>query len=543
MRIRLSGLLFGGLLLLPLAAGAHEEASPPTGETLGTVHFTVSCNADAQERFTRAVAILHSFWYEEAEKAFKSAADADPNCAMAWWGVAMSEWHPLWYPPPPPALKAGAAAAEKAEAIGGKTDRERRYIGAIADFFRDSATRDYRTRALAYEHDMAELHARFPDDREAAVFYALALDTTALRTDKTFANQKKAAAILEPIFAEQPNHPGVAHYLIHSYDSPPLAADGLKAARRYAAIAPSVPHALHMPSHIFTRLGLWRESAETNRRSAEAGQAYAKKTWGDGVAWDQSLHGMDYLAYAYLQLGEDRQARALVDEVMGFKKVTPETSGAAYAMAAIPARYAVERRDWAAAAKLEPPPATANWTKFPATSAMITFARSLGDAHTGNLAGAKAEIEKLAAARDALAKANDKYWSDQVEVERRAAAATLAEAEGRHAEAIRELRAAADAEDAMDKAAVTPGAIVPTRELLADLLLARGQPGAALAEYKRVLATSPNRLRSLYGAAKAAAASGGTAEAKSYFRQLDRMAGKTGSARPEIAEATAYLAQ
>ena len=299
--------------------------SPPAGEKLGEVHFPISCNSDAQKRFDRAVAILHSMWYEEAVKAFTGVAEADPACAMAWWGVAMSHWYPLWYPPPPAALKAGAAAVAKAEAVGAKTERERGYIAAIATFYRNSDTLDHRTRALAYEHAMASLHQHYPEDREAAIFYALALDATALPTDKTYANQKKAAAILEPIFAEQPNHPGVAHYLIHSDDAPPLAEAGLPAARRYAKIAPSVPHALHMPSHIFTRLGYWQESIDTNLRSAAAGQAYAKAEFGEGVAWDQSLHAMDYLAYAYLQLGEDQKARAVVDEIMAFKKVTPDT--------------------------------------------------------------------------------------------------------------------------------------------------------------------------------------------------------------------------
>ena len=420
--------------------------APPAGEKLGEVRFPISCNSDAQKRFDRAVAILHSMWYEEAVKAFTGVAAADPACAMAWWGVAMSHWYPLWYPPPPPALEAGAAAVAKAEAIGAKTERERGYIAAIATFYRNSDTLDHRTRALAYEHAMASLHQQFPADREAAIFYALALDATALPTDKTYANQRKAAAILEPIFAEQPNHPGVAHYLIHSDDAPPLAKAGLPAARRYAQIAPSVPHALHMPSHIFTRLGYWQELIDTNLRSVAAGQDYAKAQFGEGVAWDQSLHAMDYLAYAYLQFGDDQKAKEVVDEIMAFKKVTPDTLPAAYAMAAIPARYAVERRNWTEAAKLELPPAPVAWDKFPWTAAMVTFARAIGDAHIGDLAGARAEIDKLAVTRDGL-KAKNKYWSDQVETERRAAAAILAQAEGHHDEAVRELRAAADLEE------------------------------------------------------------------------------------------------
>jgi hypothetical protein len=525
-------------------ATEHHSAVPvpSAGEKLGDVHFSVSCNSDAQKRFERAVAMLHSMWYEEAGKAFTGVSEADPGCAMAWWGVAMSHWHPLWYPPPSDALKAGTSAVAKAEAIGAKTGRERGYIAAIATFYRGSDKLDQRTRALAYEHAMANLHQQYPDDREAAIFYALALDATALPTDKTLANQKKAAAILEPLFAEQANHPGVAHYLIHSYDSPSLAEAGLPAARRYAEIAPSVPHALHMPSHIFTRLGYWQESIDTNLRSAAAGQAYAKAQFGEGVAWDQSLHAMDYLAYAYLQLGEDQKARGVVDEIMAFKKVTPDTLAVAYAMAAIPARYAVERRDWAEAAKLQLPPAQVAWDKFPWTAAMITFARALGDAHIGDLTDAHGEIDKLAATREALTTKN-KYWSDQVEVERRAAAAILAQAEGQHDEAVRELRSAADLEESMDKHPVTPGSIVPPRELLGDLLLEVEQPNAALAEYRRSLATAPNRYRSLYGAAKAADAAGDRDAAKSYFQQFARLASKADPARPELAEATAYLAR
>ena len=514
--------------------------APAADEKLGEVHFPVSCNKDAQKRFERAVAILHSMWYEEAVKAFTGVAEADPACAMAWWGVAMSHWYPLWFPPPAPALKAGAEAAAKAEAIGAKDEREHDYIAAIAAFYRDSEKLDHRTRALAYESAMARLHQQFPDDREAAIFYALALDATALPTDKSLANQRKAAAILEPIFAEQPNHPGIAHYLIHSDDSPALAEAGLRAARRYAEIAPSVPHALHMPSHIFTRLGYWQESIDTNLRSAEAGQVYAKEVFGQGVGWDQSLHAMDYLAYAYLQLGEDRKARAVVDEIMAIKKVTPDTLAVAYAMAAVPARYAVEQRNWAEAAKLELPPATVAWDKFPWTAAMINFARALGKAHTQDLTGAKAEIDKLAATRDTL-KAKDKYWSDQVEAQRRASVAILAQAEGRYDEAIRELRAAADLEDSMDKHPVTPGGIAPLRELLGDLLLDLRQPAAALTDYERLLTSTPNRLRTLYGAAKSADAAGDRAKAKQYFQRLADLGSKADAPRPELKEATAYI--
>jgi hypothetical protein len=550
MKTRAAALAVAASLSLPLSApaGAVEAAAgkagaPPTasGERVGTVSFPVSCNAAAQERFVRAVAILHSFWYEEAEKAFAAVAAADPACAMAWWGVAMSHWHPLWDSPTAAALAAGAAAVAKAEAAQAKTERERGYIAAIAVFYKDSGKLDHKSRALAYEAAMANLHQTYPDDRESAIFYALALDATALPTDKTFAKQKQAAAILEPIFAAQPNHPGTAHYLIHSYDSPPLAESGLPAARRYAGIAPSVPHALHMPSHIFTRLGYWQESIDTNRRAAEAGQAYAKVAFGEGVAWDQSLHAMDYLAYAYMQTAQDKKARACVDAIVGFAKATPDSLAAAYAMAAIPARYAVERHNWAEATRLDPPKALNASSKFAWTTAMIAYARALGEAHTGDLAAAKVEIDKLAATRDAL-RGKSRYWSDQVEVERLSAAAALAAAEGRHDDAVRGLRAAADLADAMDKSNVTPGDIVPPRELLGDLLLELGQPKAALAEYQRSLATAPNRFRSLYGAAKAADASGDRAAAAGWFRRLTALGSAADTARPELAAATLYVA-
>lgn len=539
------------LLGVPVGAATGDENAPmehhgamsipSAGEKLGEVRFPVACNNAAQERFERAVALLHSMWYEEAVKAFNGVAEADPDCAMAWWGVAMSHWYPLWFPPPPAALQAGGAAVAKAEAIGGKNERERGYIVAIAAFYGDSDKLDHHTRAVAYEKAMAQLHQQFPDDREAAIFYALALDATALPTDKTLANQRKAAAILAPIFAEQPDHPGVAHYLIHSDDSPALAEAGLPAARRYAQIAPSVPHALHMPSHIFTRLGYWQESIDTNLRSAEAGQAYAKEVFGEGVGWDQSLHAMDYLVYAYLQLGEDHKAKVIVDEVMAFKTVKPDTLAVTYAMAAIPARYAVERRDWADAAKLDLPSATVAWDKFPWTPALITFARALGDARTGDLAGAKAEIDKLAAIRDALLQSGNKYWSDQVEAQRLAAAAILAQVQGQNDQALRELRAAADLEDSMDKHPVTPGSIVPLRELFGDLLLEHGQPAAALAEYERSLASAPNRYRSLYGAAKAADAAGNRAAAKRYFQQLAQLGSHADTPHPELVEAATYI--
>src|SRR6516165_869519 len=416
-RISLRSALLAGVFTASLVpTGLRAEAIGKVGE----VGFPVSCSGEAQQQFTRAVALLHSFWYEEAVKPFTGVPETDPSCAMAYWGVAMSNWYPLWSPPSAAALKAGSDAVAKAQSIGAKTDRERDYIDAIATFYRDSDKLDNRTRSVAYEKAMEQVYSRYPDDREAGVFYALALNATALPTDKTYANQEKAAKILQRVFAEQPNHPGAAHYLIHSYDSAPLANLGLPAAICYADIAPSVPHALHMPSHIFTRVGQWQNSIASNRNSAEAGQSYAAKAFGPGVVWDQSLHAMDYLEYSYLQTGQDSEAKRVLDQLTSYHKAIPSSLAAAYAIAAIPARYAVERQNWAEAAALSSPPIAFPWSAFPWTAPMITYARALGMAHTGDLAGAQAEIDKLKTARE-LIQAKNTYWAGQVDVQVRSA--------------------------------------------------------------------------------------------------------------------------
>jgi tetratricopeptide (TPR) repeat protein len=509
---------------------------------LGQVEFPISCAPAAQQQFNRAVAILHSFWYEEAIKAFGAVTETDADCAMGYWGVAMSYWTPLWATPTEAALKAGSAAVRQAQAIGAKTARERDYIEAIATFYRDYDKLDHRTRSGAYAQVMEQLYVHYPDDREAAIFYALALDATALPSDKTYSNQRKAAAILERIFVEQPNHPGVAHYLIHSYDSAPLAEHGLPAAICYAKIAPSVPHALHMPSHIFTRLGQWQDSIRSNRAASEAGQTYAAQQFGQGVAWAESLHALDYLVYAQLQLAQDHEAKKVLDEITAFRKVAPEGPSAAYALAAVPARYVIERRDWPQAAALSLPPLAFPWDKFPWTSAMVTFSRALGAARTGDFGGAQAEIDRLASARDASSQ-KDKYWADQVEVQRQAAVAILAHVRGHDEEALAELESAAKLEATMDKHPVTPSPIVPMRELLGDLLLEMNQPARALSEYEQSLTKDPNRFRGVYGAAKAAERAGDAAKAKAYYQELAALGRNADGDRPELAEAKAYLRQ
>jgi tetratricopeptide (TPR) repeat protein len=542
MRSILRTLLATSVSLWVMTAAAPNESQLDEGSKVGEVNFVISCSLPAQQKFTHAVAILHSFWYEEAESAFADVIKTDPSCAMGYWGIAMSNWHPLWSPPTAAELSAGSKAVAAAEALAGRTDRERDYIDAISAFYRDSETLDHHTRAVAYEKAMESVHQHYPDDREAAIFYALALNAIASPTDTTFSNQKKAAQILNEIFAEQPNHPGVAHYLIHSYDSAPLAALGLPAAICYSKIAPSVPHALHMPSHIFTRLGKWQESVDANRQSLAAGQDYALRHWGEGVAWDQSLHAMDYLEYAYLQLGQDHAAKQLVDDVSAFREATPPTLGAAYAMAAIPARYAVERRDWPLAANISLPQAAISWSSFPWTKAMISYARALGAARRGDVAGAQAEIEQLQSAHDALV-ARNKYWADQIEVQRLAATSMLSRAQGQDEEALAELTQASDLEASMDKNNVTPGSIVPSRELLGDLLLELNRPAQALSAYEQTLATAPNRLRSVYGAAKAAASAGDSATAKAYYQQLVVLEAHADGDTPELHEAKAYLGE
>jgi hypothetical protein len=525
-----TGLWAGGAL-------AHDE----TAGALGQVRFPTSCAAPAQPVFERGVALLHSFWYEEALKTFSSVTATDPGCAIAYWGIAMSVYYPLWQPPSEAMLARGRTALDKAATLTA-TPREKDYVAALATFYRDADKLDHRTRAVAYEKAMEQLAARYPEDREASVFYALALDATASPTDKTYANQLKAAVILEKAFAEQPNHPGVAHYIIHSYDVAPLATRSLTAARSYSKIAPAVPHALHMPSHIFTRLGLWQESIDSNLASTDAGRAYVAKQ-GGSHAWDQTLHAQDYLAYAYLQGGRDAAARRVVEEVAEYRKAEPESLAAAYALVAVPARYALERRSWTEAAALTMPSMTFPWARYPWAEAIIAYTHSLGAAHTGNVAAAEKDVERLAALRDALTQAKNPYWADQVEVQRRAAAAFVARAKGNTSEALTLLRSAADLESTMDKHPVTPAAVVPTRELMGDLLLELNRPADAFKEFESTLVSEPNRFRSLYGAARAAERAGDAARARTLYTNVVSLCGNADTERPELREAKAFLAK
>jgi tetratricopeptide (TPR) repeat protein len=526
------------LLCFSSMAGAQGVG----GEKLGTVTFPVSCTPAATPQFARAVALLHSFWYEEAIKAFTEVTVTDPTCAMGFWGAAMSMYYPLWYPPSEATLKAGLAAVERAKAVGAKTQRERDYLAAIETFYRDWDKSDHRSRTVAYEKAMERVYTRYPDDHEAAIFYALALNATAPPTDKTYANQLKAGAILEKVLTEQPNHPGVAHYIIHSYDSAPFASRALPAARSYAKIAPSAPHALHMPGHIFTRLGLWQESIDSNRLSADAGVAYSTKAGAEGV-WDQTLHSLDYLVYAYLQTGRDLAAKRVADEVATIRKAYPESLPAAYALAAIPARVAVERQRWSEAAALTLSPSTFPWSRFAWGEGIVAFARAVGMARGGDIGGAEKEVQRLASLRDSLVQAKNKYWADQVEVQHRAASALVARAQGKTQEALNLLRSATDLESSMDKHPVTPAPIVPTRELLGELLLELNQPAEALREFESTLMAEPNRFRSLFGAAQAAERSRDTDKARGLYVKLVSLCERADTQRPELQQAKAYLAK
>ncbi len=446
--------LFIAAICLVFTATARGQHHHDPGEVdlgkLGAVTFKTTCSGAVQKEFSRAVAMMHSFWYAEAAKAFGRVASADPRCAMAHWGVAMSNYHPIWAPPSPDEMRVGKAAAENAKSIKAGSERERDFIDAINTFYAGPA--DHATRAKAYEMAMDRVAAKYPKDDEAAIFHALAILGTASPNDKSYANQKRAAAILTRILARHPDHPGVAHYIIHSYDYPDLAPLALDAARAYAKIAPGSPHALHMPSHIFTRLGLWDESITSNIASAEKARAYIAQIK-PGIASFDELHAVDYLVYAYLQQGDEEKARALLERMnqIGEGALDLPNFAAAYALAAVPARFALERRKWDEAARLTLKPASFPWQNFPYAEANTHFARAVGAARTGDLNTAKVAVDRLAAIRKTLVERKDNYWADQVEIQRLSASAWLANAAGFTDEGLRLIRSAADLEDRTEK--------------------------------------------------------------------------------------------
>ena len=483
------------LLLTTLAYGfeGEHDHSRMAGEKVGRVNFPVSCSAASQAAFGTAVAKLHSFWYEEAEHDFNTIATKEPSCSMAYWGVAMSNHHPLWYPPTSAEVGRAQAALAAAKSHPAKTARERAYLAAVDSLFAGYAAPEYASRVEAYADAMAKIANENPKDTEATIFYALALRATASPTDKTFTKQKTAGAILETIYRRQPQHPGLAHYIIHCYDYAELASQGLSAARSYAKIAPSVPHALHMPSHIFIRLGLWDEAVKSNQASANAARQYeAKSKFENGTAWDQRLHALDYLEYAYLQMGQLDQAKQVLDEVGAVKTSKPNNTTASYARAAVPARYLLEQQKWADAAKL---PLT---TDSPESQAITYWARAIGAAHNGDVAGAQESLTQLQVLRDKLQQTPGPYpWHTMVEIQRLQAAGWIAHAQGKNDEALEQLRAAAELEDKTDKHPVTPGAVLPGREQLADLLMALGKTEEAKKEYEAAVRESPKRRHSM----------------------------------------------
>ena len=516
------------VLLVFLLLGIPVFGQAQSKDQLGKVDLQNSCSPAVQESFQRAVAMLHSFRYAETEKAFREVLAQDPSCAIATWGVAaILMANPLASVGPPPQWAERAQAAiDQGRKIGARTQRERDYIEAGAAYYEDWANRPERTRQLNRARAFEALAARYPTDDEAQIFYALYLAATQSLADQIYKTYLTAAETLEKQFAKHPDHPGIAHYLIHSYDAPPIATQGLPAARRYASIAPAAPHALHMPSHIFTRVGAWAESAATNERAAVA----AKQ---DRDA-DQQVHAMDYMTYAYLQLARDGDARRVMEETAA---VTGFTSHAGpYGQAAIPARYAIERGDWKQAVTLEP-----RTSKFPYTAALTHFARALGAARSGDAVAAEKDVQELARIRDTLKAAKNEYWATEVEVSRLGAAAWTALALGKREEALGLMRSAADIEDKNEKHIVTPARIVPARELLGEMLLELKRPADALKEFEASHVREPERFRGYVGAAQAAAQSGDKAKAKRYFARLVELAGQ-GTARPELAQARAFLA-
>jgi tetratricopeptide (TPR) repeat protein len=553
---------FGGATFLAVligiltAVGAESSAVPAPGDlrAAGTVDFPVSCTPAARPEFVRGVALLHSFFYEEARRIFTEVAAKDPTCAMAQWGIAMTWWHPIWTPPTPDEMTAGKAAAEKAMAMNAGTDRERGFIQALNVYYNSSDSPNAgavgqschgpvgaRDRVVAYEKAMRQLSEKYPDDFEAQTFYAFAILAVgyATPTDTTLAKQLQAAALLEKLWKKNPNHPGVTHYLIHSYDYPALAERGLAAARSYGSIAPWVPHALHMPSHIFTRLGMWEESIAANRSSADASRAYAAVRHRDATEAEE-LHALDYLAYSYLQEGQDNKAREIVDFAATVRKTNPELDFvAAYALAAIPSRYALERNAWSEAAAL-PVPELPHWSSFPSFEGLIEYSHALGRAHTGDIEGARKAIDRMQQLRDSSTDPGLDYFKRHLDLQIQAASAWVAYSEGKKEDAVNLLRRTADAEDILGKHPVSPGALVPVREQLGDLLLALDRPKEAQQEFEAALKIYPGRFRGLYGAAQAAEQIGEKEKADHYYAKLAEQTAKADGSRTELAELREY---
>jgi len=527
--------VLAGFFTTTTAYAQHDNHGQLAADQIGStnVKFETSCAPAVSDDFNRSIALLHSFWFAEAVAGFEKVLASDADCAMAYWGIALSHWgNPFAGLRSPVQLSRGKAAIDQALTTGTPTERESAWIAAAAELFSDDQSATQRARVLAYEQAMDQIAQEYPDDREATIFYALAVNQTALPADKTYSQQLKAASLLEPLFHADPQHPGLAHYIIHAYDHPPLAEKALDAARRYAALAPAIPHALHMPSHTFTRVGLWKESIETNLRSAEA--ARESSTAGE------ELHALDYQTYAYLQTAQDEAASKVVERAMALianidNIAIGATGAGAFATAAIPARYTLERGAFADAAELTVHPGP------PYTEAITHFARALGAARSGNPDAAVADVEQLTVLRERLIEAQDAYWSEQVDIQRQVASAWIEYAKGNHAEGIAQLEMAAEMEDNTDKSSVSPGPLAPARELLGFMLLEAERPDQALPEFEATMMKEPNRFLSLYGAARAAGALGDAEKEQRYYRRLLEVAEEADTDRPELQRARRAL--
>jgi hypothetical protein len=530
------------LFVFAAARGMTQEHEHGNGEKLGEVHFATSCNEVAQREFNRAVALLHSFQFSRAIEGFNAVLGDDPTCAIAYWGIALSDWsNPFALGIKDTGqLQLGRENAERGRSQGAKTDRERAYLAAVGKLYSDFESTPQQARLLAYRDAMGDVAAKYPEDHEAQIFYALALAVAEDPADKTYKDRLKAGEILEKLSEEEPTHPGLAHYIIHAYDVPALAGRALIAARRYAEIAPDAPHALHMPSHTFTRLGYWQESIDSNVAAAAVARRQGQTA--------EELHASDYETYAYLQTGHDKAAARIVSSLPEIaSRFDPKAvligggppSAGYFALAAIPARYALERQDWQQAERL-----ALRETPFPYTDAITWFARGLSAARLGHHAAADEAATALKQIQERLLKASEPYWARQVEIQAIAVAAWSALAAGERGEALRQMESAAELEDGTEKSVVTPGPLSPARELLGEMLLEMNEPTKALVQFEATLKKEPRRFRSLYGAAHAAQRIGSSATSQRYFRELFRVCADADEpGRPELKEAREALSK
>jgi len=512
------------------------------GAQFGDINFSISCDYSVRETFDLALALLHSFEYNEAEKAFVKVLDVDPECAMAYWGVAMSIYHAAWFPPSEKEMIRASKILDAVKSVD-KGEKESDYIKAITAFYKDYKTLDHKTRAKKYEEQMEKMYLKYKDDTEAAIFYTLALYSTRDRVGKDYVNERKAGAILEALFKEQPNHPGIAHYIIHNYDNPTLASKALATARSYADIAPASSHAQHMPSHIFTRLGLWDESIESNVNSASSARCYAESSNMDGH-WANELHAMGYLVYAYLQKGDDTKAKEQYEYMKTISKIFPSNIVTiAHTFASIPARIALENRQWENAANIEPHESELQWENYPWQKSLIHFARAIGSSHLKDFYSAEKELDILISLRQELVDTGNKANAKQVLIQIKITQGWLNFLKGKQNDGIALLQEAVEMEDIVGKHGITPGKLIPAREFLAEMLMTMNRSDEALIAYEQNLKINPNRYNGLYGAAVAAKQSGNQEKAKMYFEQLIRLTENSNSDRIEIEEARMFLEQ